>query len=117
MITPAGYTDYLFSSPTLADLGAALQALQAAGLVETGDVPENMLGDPQTVTINGPVDPVTHLPAQIPLIIRAKQDGNGVWHVAVRTVVPPSAVPFDPATLGLTADTPATSAAVLGSWA
>lgn len=121
------YTDYLFSAPTLADAGAALAALQAAGLVGAGDVPQNMLGDPQQITVNDHAvtvrarqgwaassytDPVSHQ-----LVVVAGAGVVGTWYLAVRTLVPPSQVPFDPTTMGLTPTDPATSAAVLGVWA
>ena len=124
--TPPGYTDYCMSGPTLADAGAALAALQSAGLVGAGDVPANMLGDPQQITVGGSMvtirarqgwaassytDPVTQQVVNVP--------GAGVagaWYLDVRTVVPPAAVPFDPASLGLTPVDPATCAAVLGTW-
>lgn len=122
----SGYTDYLFCAPTLADAGAALAALQAAGLVGVGDVPMNMLGAPQQITVNGAAvtirarqgwaassytDPVTQQVVNVPGAGVA-----GIWYLAIRTLVPPADVPFDPTTLGLTPVDPATSAAVLGTW-
>ena len=137
MATSSGYTDYLFSAPNLNDIAAALVALRSAGLVGVGDVPDNMLGDPVTIQVPGQPDPVTQLATVTTITIRARQgraassyvdpgtgltvqvpgDGDpALWYVAVRTTVPPSAVPFDPTTLGLTPVDPATSAAVLGTW-
>lgn len=116
MATPAGYTDYLFSAPNLSDIAAALVALRSAGLVGAGDVPDNMLGDPVSIQVAGRADPVTQLPTATTITIRTRQGQDGRWYVGVRTVVPPSAVPFDPTTLGLAPVDAATSRAVLGDW-
>ena len=97
------YTDYLFTAPSLVDIETALADLQSAGLLGTGDVPMNMLGD--LVTLPGGA------------VIRSRQDANGVWYLAIRTKIPPQEVPFDPATVGLVACSDADSAAVLGKWA
>ena len=93
--------------------------------------------DPMTIPVPGQPDPATQLATATTITIRARQgraassyvdpgtgltvqvpgDGDpALWYVAVRTTVPPSAVPFDPTTLGLTPVDPATSAAVLGTW-
>ena len=122
----SGYTDYLLNAPTLLDAAAALAALQTAGIVATGDVPANMLGDPQTVTVNGTqltirarqgwaASTVTYSGVELPVSIPGAGI-PGVWYLAIRTNTPPSVIPFDPSMFGFSITDPITSAAVLGGW-
>jgi hypothetical protein len=122
-----GYTDYLFKTPSLPTATGALAALVAAGVLAAGEVPQNMLGDPQTVTV-----------ASVTVTIRARQgwaassytdpDSGQVvtvaaagdptqWYLSIRSYVPPGAQPVDPTAYGLVASDPAESASVLGVWA
>ena len=117
--------DYTFKAPSLADLGAALTALQQAGLVGAADRPNNMLGSLSVNDANGFV--LFRYGVGRPASTATAPDGSTIslaaigdpamFYVAIRTDVPPSAIPFDPTTLGLIATTPDESAAVLGVWA
>jgi len=125
--TAPGYTDYLFKSPDLAATVGALAALVAAGVLAGEEVPANMLGDPQQVTVDSgtvtvrarmgwaassSTDPESGMVVNVPAAGDPTQ-----WYVAVRSYVPPGAAPIDPTAYGLTACDPAESAAVLGVWA
>jgi len=122
--------DYRFKFP-LASLSQALTAIAALrqfGLIGTGDIPQNMLGDARAA--DGSV--VTTAPAFLgrtgtaatsytdpngqTVTVPAKGD-PGYWYVAIRAPVDPATLPINPANYGLLPCSADESAAVLGVWA
>ena len=121
----SGYTDFLLKTPDLQTAAQALAALQAGGYLAAGDSPDNMLGDPQTVTVNGQTITIRARkgiastsytdPQGATVQVPARGDPT-LWYIAIRTSVV-SADPIDPAAYGLMVCDPVESAAVLGVWA
>jgi hypothetical protein len=112
--------DYRYKTTNLPLALQALAALRAAGVLAPEGAPFNMLGEPL------PDDPT----------VRGRRGWGGwlsdksgeqfyvtpvgdpaAWYFAIRSEVPPSAVPFDPAAYGLQPVSAEESAAVLGVWA
>ena len=117
--------DYRFKTLDLAGAFAAIDALRTLAILGYADGPDNMLGDPMedgegnmvlrarqgragaTVTDPDTGEDIVILPAGEP----------GVWYLAIRTLMQPGDVPFNPAIYGLTPCDPDESRAVLGAWA
>lgn len=116
--------DYTFKAPSLAIIGKALAALQASGLVGANSGQSDMLGPLLQVDANDVhlfrygmgMAAITYTMPDGAVITRPAIGEPGMFYVAIRTDVPPSAIPFDAAALGLIATTPNESAAVLGGW-
>jgi hypothetical protein len=123
------YFDYNFRFP-IAGLPLALTAmlgLQAYGLLDAGDIPPNMLGDPRdqdgNIVASAPAfvgRPGTAASSYVDMngttvTIPAKGD-LGFYYIAIRAMVDPTTLPFDPTVFGLTPSDPDESAAVLGVW-
>ena len=117
--------DYTFKASSLAVIGNALAALQASGLVGANSGPSDMLGSLSVNDAHG--SPLFRYGIGRAALTVTGMDGApmptpavgepGMFYIAIRTAVQPSAIPFDPAALGLIATPPAESAAVLGVWA
>lgn len=116
--------DYTFKAPSLATITDALLVLQASGLVGANSGPSDMLG-PLSVNdaqgnslfrygVGRAAVTVTGMDGQ-PMTIPAAGEA-GWFYIAIRTDVQPSAIPFDPAALGLIATTADESATVVGRW-
>jgi hypothetical protein len=104
----SAYIDYRLRASSLDQVRAALAALRAAGIVGADEGPENMLGDPQTDDAGRIVfrasrgrDARVMLDEdgrQIAIPARGRADR---WYIAIRSTVPPQAVPIDPTAFGL----------------
>jgi hypothetical protein len=96
-------------------------------VLDPGEVPANMLGDPQQVTVDSTTvtirarqgwaassctDPDSGLVVNVPGAGDPTQ-----WYLSIRSYVPPGTQPVDPTAYGLVVSDPAESAAVLGVWA
>jgi hypothetical protein len=119
------FYDYRLKTNDLPRALQAIAALRTAGLLGQSGGPENMLGDVIADAENRQVlrgrqgraaitatDPDTGDTIVVPAI-----GDPARWYFAIRTTVPPEAVPIDPATYGLIPCDPAESRAVLGDWA
>ena len=95
-------------------MAAALAALWAAGLIEPGDVPANMLGDPMPLTVGG--QQVT-IRARWGSTATVPPSDPAMVYVWVRTSrVQPGNVPFNPTSLGLQPCTDDEVAGALGGY-
>jgi hypothetical protein len=116
--------DYTFKAPSLAVLAQALAVLQQSGLVGANAGPSDMLGPAFQADANGAIlfrfgtgrPAVDFAPPDSPAISMPAVGEVGMFYIAIRTDVPPSAIPFDPAAVGLIATSAEESAAVLGVW-
>lgn len=102
--------DYRFRFTDLSLALDALAELRTAGILPAGEAcPANMLGEP--IDANGDACAIADA------VCRAAQDAEGVWHIVIRSEVPPTAIPFDPAGYGMVPESAEDSAAILGVWA
>ena len=126
------YYDYVFKFP-VTGLASALQgmaALQASGLLDGANLPQNMLGDPRDV--NGNVITDGSVPAWIGrpgpaassytdpsgATVQIPQKGDPTqYYVWIHASLAPSALTVDPTTYGLVVCDQAEAAQVLGVWA
>lgn len=101
--------DYRFRFDNVGRALDALAALRAAGVLPADQMSGNMLGAP----MDEDGDPC----ARDDAAFFGAFGPDDMWHIAIRSDVGPNAIPFDPVTYGLIAETAEESAAVLGVWA
>lgn len=108
----SAYYDYRLKFPVtgLATALQAIAALQSAGLLGAGDIPDNMLGDPRDNS--GAI-----ASSNITWMGRQGTTDPSYYYIHIRATVDPTTLPFDPATFGLVPSTVQESADVLGVWA
>lgn len=124
------YFDYRFKFSDLPRALEALAALRAAGIMGHETIPQNMLGEPRDSSGANTTDEASVAwvgRMGIPATSYVDENGQTVdvpavgdptmYYVAIRSSVPPSKVPVDPASYGLETCSAAESAAVLGVWA
>lgn len=119
------FYDYRFKTANLPGALAAIDALRTPAILGYADGPDNMLGDVINDAEGNPVlrarqgragysvtDPDTGQVVTVP----ARGD-PALWYLAIRTLMAPAEVPFDPAIYGLMPCGSDESRAVLGGWA